>query len=69
MADPQPNRGPRNRYREQAKELIAEMLNDMEDRGIIERSTAVLLFPIVVVNKLYGNKKKICLDCLHVNKI
>ncbi len=35
VADPQPSRGPRYRYPEEAKRLIAEMLQDMEDRQII----------------------------------
>ncbi len=32
VADPQPSCGPRYRYPEEAKRLIAEMLQDMEDR-------------------------------------
>ncbi len=32
VADPQPSRGPRYRYPEEAKNLIAEMLQDMEER-------------------------------------
>ncbi len=37
VADPQPSRGPRYRYPEEAKRLIADMLQDMEDRQIIEK--------------------------------
>ncbi len=34
--DPQHCRGPRYRYTEQAKQIIADMLKDMEERDIIE---------------------------------
>ncbi len=40
VADPQISRGPRYRYPEEAKRLKAEMLQDMEDRQIIEKSTS-----------------------------
>ncbi len=40
VADPQPSRGPRYRYPEEAKTLIADMQQDMEDREIIEKSTS-----------------------------
>ncbi len=40
VADPQPSRGPRYRYPEEEKRLIVEMLQDMEDRQIIEKSTS-----------------------------
>ncbi len=49
------------------KQIIADMLKDMEDRGIIEPSTAAWLSPIVLVNKPDGNKR-ICLDYRQVNK-
>ncbi len=52
------------RYPEQAKEIIAEMLLNMEKREIIERSTAAWLSPIVLVNKPDGNKR-MCLDYHH----
>ncbi len=55
------------RYPEQAKEIIAEMLLDMEKREIIERSTAAWLSPIVLENKPDGSKR-MCLDYRHVNK-
>ncbi len=67
VADPQPNRGPRYRYPKEAKSLIAEMLQDMEDRQIIEKSTSAWLSPIVLVNKP-GGSKRMCLDYHHVNK-
>lgn len=67
IADPKPSRGPRYRYPEEAKNLISDMLQDMENRGIIERSTAAWLSPIVLVNKPDGSKR-MCLDYRHVNK-
>ncbi len=67
VSDPQPSRGPRYRYPEQAKDLISDMLQDMEDRDIIERSTSAWLSPIVLVNKPDGSKR-MCLDYRHVNK-
>ncbi len=65
--DPRPSRGPKYRYPEEAKTLIAEMLQDMEDRNIIEKSTSAWLSPIVLVNKPDGSKR-MCLDYRHVNK-
>ncbi len=38
VADPQPSRGSRYRYPEETKRLIAEMLQDMEDRQIIKKN-------------------------------
>ncbi len=61
VSDPQPCRGPRYRYPEQAKQIIAEMLENMEEKGIIEPSTAARLSPIVLVNKPDGSKR-LCLD-------
>ncbi len=66
-ADPQPSRDPRYRYLEEAKRLIADMLQDMEDRQIIEKSTSAWFSPIVLVNKPDGSKRT-CLDYRHVNK-
>ncbi len=43
------------------------MLDDMEQRHIIDRSTAAWLSPIVLVNKPDGSKR-MCLDYRHVNK-
>ncbi len=63
VADPQP----RYRYPEEAKRLIADMLQDMEDRQIIEKSTSAWLSAIVFVNKPDGSKR-MCLDYRHVNK-
>ncbi len=57
VSDPQPGRGPRYRYPEQAKQIIADMLKDMEERDIIEPSTVTWLFPIVLVNKPDGSKR------------
>ncbi len=67
VSDPQPCRGPRYQYPEQAKQIIAEMLEDMEKKGITEPSTAVWLSPIVFVNKPNGSKC-LCLDYRQVNK-
>ncbi len=55
VADPQPSRG--YRYPEQARQLISEMLQDMEEREIIEKSTSAWLSPIVLVNKPNGCKR------------
>ncbi len=43
------------------------MLKDMEERDIIEQSTAAWLSPIVLVNKPDGSKR-MCLDNRQVNK-
>jgi len=67
VADPTPSRGPSYRYPEQAKQLISGMLQDMEEREIIEKSTSAWLSPIVLVNKPDGSKR-MCLDYRHVNK-
>ncbi len=67
VSDPQPCRGPRYRYPEQAKQIIADMLKDMEERDIIEPSTTAWLSPIVLVNKPDGSKR-MCLDYHQVNK-
>ncbi len=48
---PLPSREHVYRYPELAKQLIANMLQDMKDREIIERLTAAWLSPIVLVNK------------------
>ncbi len=47
--------------------MIAEMLQDIEDRQIIEKSTSAWLLPIVLVNKPDGSKR-MCIDYRHVNK-
>ncbi len=67
IADPQHSRGPRYCYPEEAKRLMAEMLQDMEDRQITEKSTSAWFSLIVLVNKLDGSKG-MCLDYHHVNK-
>ncbi len=56
VADPRPSRGPVYCYPEETKTLIAELLQDMEDRKIIEKAASVWLLPIVLVNKPDGNK-------------
>ncbi len=61
MSNTQPCRRPIYQYPEQAKELIAEMIQDLEERDIIERSTVAWLSPIVLVNKPDGSKR-MCLD-------
>ncbi len=50
MADPQPSGGPSYYNPNQAKKLISEMLQDMEEREIVERSTSAWLYPIVLVH-------------------
>ncbi len=44
VADPQPSRGPRYRYPKEAKRLIAEMLQDVEDRQIIKKINICMAF-------------------------
>ena len=66
VTNPQPVRAPIYRYPETAKQTIGEMLEDMEARGIIEKSTAAWLIPIVLVNKPNGSKR-MCLDYRQVN--
>ncbi len=67
VEDPNPCRGRMYRYPEQVKQIISDMLTDIEDRGIIEMSTAAWLSPIVLVNKPEGTKR-MCLDYRHINK-
>ena len=55
------------RYPEKAKETIANILKDLEERDIIEGSTAAWLSPIVLVNKPSG-EKRMCLDYRKVNQ-
>ena len=66
VADPTPVRGPMYRYPEKAKTIISEMMEGMEKRGIIEKSTSAWLSPIVLVNKPDGTKR-MCLDFRKVN--
>ncbi len=47
LAHPNPVRGPSYRYPEKAKAIIADLLKDMEERDVIEASTAAWLSPIV----------------------
>ncbi len=67
LANPSPVRGPSYRYPEKAKPIIVDLLKDMEERDIIEPSTAAWLSPIVLINKPDGSKK-MCLDYRGVNK-
>ncbi len=67
VSDPQPCQGPRYRYPEKAKQIIAYMLKDMEEQDIIEQSTAAWLSPIVLVNKPVGSQR-MSLDCRQINK-
>ncbi|XP_066982274.1 uncharacterized protein [Macrobrachium rosenbergii] len=61
VSDPQPVRSPIYRYPEKAKTLISTMLEDMEERGIIEASSAAWLSPIVLVRKP-DHTQRMCLD-------
>ena len=67
ISDPNPSKSPIYRYPEHAKVIISEMLTDMENRGVIEPSTAAWLSPIVLVNKPDGSKR-MCLDFRRVNE-
>ncbi len=67
LANPNPMRGPNYRYLEKAKANIADLLKDMEERDVIEASTAAWLSPIVLVNKPDGSKR-MCLDYRGTNK-
>ncbi len=61
LANPNPVRGPNYRYPEKAKAIIADLLKDMEERDVIEASTAAWLSPFVLVSKPDGSKR-MCLD-------
>ncbi len=65
--DPTPCRSHLYRYPEEAKDIIASILKDLEERDIIEKSTAAWLSPTVLVNRLSGDKR-MCLDYRKVNK-
>ncbi len=67
VADPQPSRGSMYRYPQKAKDLIVEMLDDMERKGVIEKSTSAWLSPIVLLSKPDG-AKGVCLNYRPVNK-
>lgn len=66
MVDSEPVRMPLYRHPEQAKEIIAHMIEDMLEKDIIETSTAIYLAPIVLVNKPNGSKR-LCIDFRGVN--
>ena len=59
ISNPSPCKSPMYRYPEQAKMLVSQMLVDMEERGVIEPSSAAWLSPIVLVNKPDGSKKNV----------
>ncbi len=65
--DPAPCRSHIYRYPKKAKEIIASILKDLEERDIKEKSTVARLSPIVLVNKPSGDKR-MCLDYCKVNK-
>ena len=65
--NPRPCRTPLYRYPEKAKETIETILKDLEEKDIIEPSTAAWLSPIVLVNKP-GGEKRLCLDYRRVNQ-
>ncbi len=67
VADPTPVREPAYRYPEKAKGIISQLLQEMEEKGVIEPSTAAWLSPIVLVSKPDGSKR-LCLDYRGVNK-
>ncbi len=65
--DPTPCRSHSYRYPEKVKETIASILKDLEERDIIEKSTAAWLSHIVQVSKPSGDKR-MYLDYRKVNK-
>ena len=67
VIDSEPVRRPLYRQPENAKNIIATMIDDMLKRDIIEESTAVYLSPIVLVNKPDGSKR-MCIDYRGVNQ-
>ncbi len=67
VSNPVPCRSPIYRYPERAKAAIASILQDLEERDIIERSVAAWLSPIVLVNKTSG-ERRMCLDYRKVNE-
>ncbi len=67
VADPTPVRGPTYRYPEKAKGIISQLMQEMEEKGVIEPSTAAWLSPIVLLSKPNGSKR-LCLDYRGVNK-
>ena len=66
ISDPTPVRAPRYRYPPAAQETIHKLLSEMEEKGIIEPSTAAWLSPIVLVRKPDGSTR-MCLDYRAVN--
>ena len=66
VKDTTPIRAPMYRYPEKAKPIIAKMLEEMEQKGVIEPSTAAWLSPIVLVKKPDGSQR-MCLDYRQLN--
>ena len=66
LTDANPMWAPMYRYPEASKEIISKMLEDMEAREIIEKSTSAWLSLIVLVSKPDGSKR-MCLDYRKVN--
>ena len=66
ISDPTPARAPRYRYPPAAQETINKLLSEMEEKGIIEPSTAAWLSPIVLVKKPDGSTR-MCLDYRTIN--
>lgn len=65
--DNEPVKMPLYRHPEQAKQIIADMLQGMLDRDIIEESTAAYVSPIVLVSKPDGSKR-MCIDYRGLNR-
>ena len=65
--DSEPVRMPLYRQPENARKIIATLIEDMLEKNIIEESTGVYLAPIVLVNKPDGSKR-MCIDYRGVNK-
>ncbi|XP_037789606.1 uncharacterized protein LOC119585061 [Penaeus monodon] len=65
--DNEPIRMPLYRYPEQSKKIIADMIQNMMERGVIEESTAAYLSPIVLAGKPDGSKR-MYIDFRAINK-
>ena len=66
VEDETPVRGRSFRYPERAQTIIADLLEDMREKDVIEPSTSAWLSPIVLVSKPDGSKR-MCLDYRGVN--
>ena len=65
--DDEPVCMPLYRHLEQAKKIIADMISNMLNKDVIEKSTAAYLSSIVLVSKPDGSKR-LCIDYRGVNK-